>query len=430
MRVRIALAVFCLPILTAACSIDETQQSVEYRNAIWWDGRTETSGSRYVRDGRFVSREEADVGAVVDLNGAIATAPFAEGHNHNVVYPIADLANQEYLKNGVFYVKVPGIPPPGVAAIRDLLERADTIDGTFSLGNITAPGGHPVPIYVGFLTGLLYEGATYEDYVGLALHEVESEKEIALSIEAMAAQGTDFIKAVLVHSEEFESGRHEGLNPDLLPFLVRESHSLGLTVSLHIESPDDFRRGVAAGVDEIAHLPGYVGEPGREATDYLLSVEDAVQAAEAGVAVVTTTHYIDEIARRFGAPAERVAQFKSVQRKNLDLLVESGVEIRIGSDVYDREGDGGGPNPTRREVENLVALVVFDAETVLSRWIDTGRSIFPERRIGFFDIGCEASFLVFDADPRDDLSNLARMTLAVKQGIAVTRPSNTVDGSE
>lgn len=427
---RIALTITCLLFLIPAYGQEEAEQLVEYQNALWWDGRSEVSGSRYVRGDRFVDGDGADVDAVVDLNGAIVTAPFAEGHNHNVVHPIFDHANREYLENGVFYVKIPGIHPPGVAAIRVLLDRADTIDATFSLGNITAPGGHPVPIYVGFLSELLYDGASYEDYIGLALHEVESEAEIQRSLNVMSARGTDFIKTVLVHSEEFESGRREGLNPDLLPFLVREAHALGLSVSLHIDSPEDFRRGVTAGVDEIAHLPGYIGERGKEATDYLLSADDAARAAEAGVAVVTTTHYIDVIARRFGAPADRVARFKAIQRENLGRLIESGIEIRIGSDVYDRDGDGEGANPTRNEVENLVDLGVFNAEAALSRWIDTGRQIFPERRIACFDVGCEASFLVFNADPRGDLADLNQLTLAVKQGIDVTQPRRPVGGSE
>ncbi len=57
----------------------------------------------------------------------------------------------------------------------------------------------------------------------------------------------------------------------------------------------------------------------------------------------------------------------------------------------------------------------------MSRWIDTRRKIFPQRRITYFEAGCDASFLVFEADPRNNLENLDRLTLAVKQGVDMTQ---------
>ena len=410
-----------LLIVTTAPALVAEPRLIEYRNATWWDGRSESAGSRYVRGDRFADLENASAEITIDLQGAIVLAPFGEGHNHNIVRPIFDYANQEYLLNGVFYAKIPGIHPPEVDPIRDLLSRADTVDATFSLGMITSPGGHPVGIYVGFLSDLLYRGATFEDFSGLAFHEVASEADVTTAIGALASQGTDFIKTALVYSERFDDGFKEGLDPDLLPLLVRKSHDIGVTVSLHVESAEDFRRGVAAGVDEIAHLPGYFWATEDEAADHLLTENDAKRAAESDIAVVTTTHYTNVIGKRFGIPEDALEQFKSVQRENLRLLIDADVEIRIGSDVYDRTGNGEGANPTRGEVENLVALGVFDEEKVLSVWIDTGRKIFPQRRIGCFEAGCEASFLVFGADPRKDLMNLDRLKLAVKQGVDVTK---------
>lgn len=419
--VKIAILVVYLLIGLAAHATATAQDLVEYRNGIWWDGRSEVTGSRFVRGDRFVVADGYEAAGVVDLQGAVVTAPFGEGHNHNVVRPIFDFANQEYISDGVFYAKIPGIHPPEVLSIRDLLDRADTIDATFSLGNITSPGGHPVPIYTGFLSKLLYSGGTYEDFSGVAFHEVETDDEIAAALEAMDSFGTDFVKAYLTYSEDYDQGLREGLDPDLLPFLVRNTHELGMTLSLHVDSAEDFRRGVAAGVDEITHIPGYIWGRDRSAADHLLTEDDTRRAAETGVAVVTTTHYANVISKRFGIPENVVNEFKSAQRSNLRLLIESGVEVRIGSDVYDRADDGQAANPTRKEVENLVELGVYDTESVLSLWIETARTIFPQRRIGCFEPGCEASFLVFDADPRENLTNLDHLIFAIKQGITVFR---------
>ena len=190
MRKRYVIGIWLICIAAQSCGVEP--DLIEYRNATWWDGRSEFTGSLYVLGDRFANRGDGSVGTVVDLQGAVATAPFAEGHNHNIVRPIFEFANNEYLSSGVFYAKIPGIHPPEVQVIRDLLDRADTVDATFAFGNITSPGGHPVPIYTGFLSELLYEGATYEDFAGVAFHEVESEADIARALEIMKSLGDGF----------------------------------------------------------------------------------------------------------------------------------------------------------------------------------------------------------------------------------------------
>ena len=57
---------------------------------------------------------------------------------------------------------------------------------------------------------------------------------------------------------------------------------------------------------------------------------------------------------------------------------------------------------------------------MLSRWNDTGRRVFSARRIGCFRPGCEASFLVFTKDPRDDIDDLSTLKAGIKQGVLVT----------
>ena len=63
----------------------------------------------------------------------------------------------------------------------------------------------------------------------------------------------------------------------------------------------------------------------------------------------------------------------------------------------------------------------MDASMALATWIATGRAIFPERKIACFDPGCEASFLIFDHDPRKDITQLLRIRNAVKQGVEIGR---------
>jgi len=419
MRAILSSIVMCCAI--ASCS-GRGESVTEYRNAVWWDGKSERSGSLYVRDGKFVSRADATPHTVIDLEGAIATAPFGEGHNHNIVESIFQRSNAEYLRSGVFYVKVPTAYPPAIESIRDKLNRRDTVDVIFSMGGLTSPGGHPVGLFVNTLSKTIYGGATYEDFKGQAFHEVANEFEVVKAIQSIADHGADFVKALVLYSEDYFDDGYDGrplrgLHPALLPVVVNEAHARGLSVTLHVNSAADFRTGVAAGVDEIAHLPGIAWPENRAAEDHRLTAEDAARAKNADVAVVTSTYAIDVA---FKDQPDRLAVFESMQRYNLSLLMAAGVEIRIGSDMYDREGTGEGADPTRGEVESLVDLGVFDASSVLALWIETGRKIFPERRIACFEQGCEASFLVFAVDPRTDLVNLSSLKAGVKQGALVT----------
>jgi len=106
----------------------------------------------------------------------------------------------------------------------------------------------------------------------------------------------DFIKVFLEHSEEFAGHKstsnpkaHSGLNPNLLPMVVRKAHGDGLHVSTHVETAEDFRRAVGAGVDEITHVPGWWTPTPEDAASAWLTEEDADRAASTRVVVVTTT---------------------------------------------------------------------------------------------------------------------------------------------
>ena len=56
------------------------------------------------------------------------------------------------------------------------------------------------------------------------------------------------------------------------------------------------------------------------------------------------------------------------------------------------------------------------AELLDSLTRHTPRTMFPGRDIGRFAEGAEASLLLLDADPLQDLSALKRISLRIKQG--------------
>jgi len=138
---------------------------------------------------------------------------------------------------------------------------------------------------------------------------------------SIIASNDDFIKTFFVYSDEYEkryndpniSMRHRGMNPAFLPEIVQRAHSAGLKVSSHVRTATDFHNAITAGVDEIAHLPGFALSGLEELADparFIISEGDARLAASDGVIVQTTV---------------RGAADSEIIKTNLSRLREEGV---------------------------------------------------------------------------------------------------------
>jgi hypothetical protein len=86
-----------------------------------------------------------------------------------------------------------------------------------------------------------------------------------------------------------------GMDPTLLPHLVKVAHGAGLKVVVHIYSAADFRNAVAAGADEIAHFPGKGYGVVKSAELFQITAGDAKAAARAHIAVTTTVSWRGEL---------------------------------------------------------------------------------------------------------------------------------------
>jgi len=189
---------------------------------------------------------------------------------------------------------------------------------------------------------------TEADGEGAFVHTVATRADVDRKWPAIVADSPDFIKTLLLFSEEYEKRRADttyfawkGLDPKLLPYIVGKAHAAGLRVSCHVETAADFRAAVAAGVDEINHLPGF--RPERDDLKgyarlkrYVLTDADALAAAKAKVVVVTTVGETIEYLAADTAAADR-ANVKAVRAMitgNLRALHRHGVPIALGSDRF------------------------------------------------------------------------------------------------
>ena len=396
----------------------QTPPNTALVNGKWFDGKSFRTQTMYSVGGKFTSKKPARIDKTIDLTGLFVIPPLADAHNHSVATGVDEWdrrAIARFLADGVFYVKIMGNLPISAEGIRALpLNRPDGLDVVFGQGSITGSGGHPIGLIENVLMSRGYfPGFTKERLLDYRYFTVDSEAELEQKWPAILRLRPDHIKTLLWSADEYEKRKNDpaffgqrALDPRLLPKIVAKAHASGLRVSTHVTTASDFGIAVAAGVDEIAHLP-YLGSA-------TITVADAKLAAERNITVATTASLIRRLPKNALPDTERPGVEKA-QLANLKMLFENKVRLAIGSDDTSDTSVG--------EALYLNGLGIFDTATLLRMWTETTPlSIFPDRKIGRFEEGYEASFIALEADPLLDLSNVKRIKYRFKQGVSLEMP--------
>lgn len=395
---RLPLTPLLLTLLSALTTGPAAADIVRFEHGRWLEEAPE--GSALVErtwcsiDG-LLRACPATVDTVVDLGGGVVVPPLADAHRHALQSAGAGLDHEisQLLGAGVFALANPNAIASLTTAARPRLGGPESLDATFAYPGLTGPGGHPVQIWRSVAGQLGWEPARMD---GEAYLEVADLAGLDGAFAKLAAMRPDFVKIYLERSEDHAARRDDpaffgrrGLDPSLVGPLVERAHGAGLRVSAHVSSAADFRAAVAAGVDELAHLP-----LGR------ITAEDAAEAARRGVTVVTTV-----VSHR---PTDGWPDPRGAMAENLRLLAAAGARLVLGTDSHRTVLD---------EMDAIAAMGVLSTErlvTLATR--DTIRWILPDRPVGDLGEGREASFLVLAGDPRNDLAQLRRIRMRVKGG--------------
>lgn len=392
--------------------------SWELKNARWFDGRQIQRGNLYVENGVFVAKKPAKVNRKMDLRGQqVLINPLAEAHNHNLqtAWGWGQYA-EKYIDEGVFYAAMLCGDPAGVAEVRPLAATPAAPDVSFVTACITSPDGYP-------LAAVLPEPSAEAAAAQKQIVLVDNPEQAVSDWPAIKARGGSWLRIVLAHSERPELRQqpamfgHLGLRPDTASQLTRLAHADGRRVVAHVETAADFDAALAAGVDVIAHLPGYANTLDEAPEVFAISETSAARAAHQHTAVITTT----AATALFKLDAAPLAALREVQRANLAKLQAAGVQLLIGSDVF--------IGTARAELHALDDLGLDRATVLRLATQDTPRALFPKRRLGCFEPGCEASFLLLGGDPLADLTQVDMPLLRVKQGRLLTRLADVAASS-
>lgn len=391
-------------------STDDTSapQTVAFEGGQWFDGAQFTERTLYVVDGMFTADAPATVDTTISLDGRYVVPPFSEAHTHRIDQSSTiEGANRAYLEDGVFYVANLNDVPSFTNPLRDMLSQTETVDAVLAHGGFTGPGDHPQPLYENLINEDVYDGWTKEDLPGEAFHAVTNSEELKASFETIMSDSPDIIKAYLMFAETTDP---RGLTPELLAELVEIAEAEGKRVTVHAQSANDVRLAAEAGADQIAHMPPM---PFRHkgGDRYRISAETAQLLAERNVSVVTTA----VLANRFD-DGEQKDLIRSIQRDNLTTLRDAGVTFAVGSDSW---------SSGQNEALYLHDLGVFDNQTLLKLWTDTGSIIFPDRKIGRLAPDYEASLLALSCNPLNDFTCVDKIDVRIKQGTVIDLSPNT-----
>ncbi|APV48243.1 hypothetical protein BWI17_00255 [Betaproteobacteria bacterium GR16-43] len=418
MRTLFAFLLAALALASAAARAD----NVAWVNGSWFDGTTFTNGTRYSVDGFFVDRRPLRVDRTVDLADRHVVPAFGDAHHHGIdsVQGLDDKI-AAFLEAGIFYVKNPNVIPDLLTPeVRRKVNQPDTIDVTFANGGLTATGGHPAPLH-GYLASIgVFPGLKPEDMENRAYFFIDDEASLEAKWPLVLAGRPDFIKTFLLFSEELEKRRgtpaHQGLDPKVLAAIVRKAHASGLRVTTHIDTATDFRNAVEAGVDEINHMPQPDPRFSPDLSAYVIDAATARLAASKGIIVVTTASTTERLSGT-GLPPVWLPKMHDNQRENFRVLRAAGVRMAIGSDGISGERTFA---TARDEVRFIALNRMADNLAILRMWCEeTPRAIFPNRKLGKLSPGYEANFLVLGGNPVEDLANVERIGMRVKQGLVL-----------
>lgn len=241
-----------------------------YVGGMWWDGETFVERDAvHVEGGTFVESPSEPTDCEVDLSGRWIVPPYGDAHRHDLADPAA-LEDQVavYLERGVFYAME---QDPIVAVgpdVRSRVNRPESVDVAYTQGVISPSWGSITAFYRDLAAQGRFGERSFDEVEGREIFVVDDAEDLATKWPAIEARNDAFVKVILAFSEEFERRRSEpfvsdppgpgataGLDPALLPELVRRAHGAGLRVSVHVETAEDFRVAVDAGADVIAHVP-------------------------------------------------------------------------------------------------------------------------------------------------------------------------------
>ena len=271
---------------------------------------------------------------------------------------------------------------------------------------------------------------------------VSTEAEARTLVAELSETPADFVKIWV----DDRGGLVNKLSPELYRAIIEEAHTRDLQVIAHVFALEDARALVEAGVDGFAHLvrdaemddtlvaaivdkgvfvmPNLgISERGRSATpppwldDPLLL--ESVSSAEVG-------RLRASFERRTPEDAERAQVSYVAMERSLKRLADAGADIVLGADTGVQDHFFG--YTEQRELELIVNAGVSPGNAIVAATSRAAKILGVET--GLLAAGKRADFLVLDANPLYDITNIRQIAAVYLNGVELDREALRADWSE
>jgi imidazolonepropionase-like amidohydrolase len=302
----------------------------------------------------------------------------------------------------------------------------------FSCGPLfTAEGGHPQEIIDNFPQFMR------KDAKGQFLRLPKSAAEAREQVDALQEAKVDCVKAVL-ESGNAQWGPFHRLDTNIYQAVVAEATKDGLPSATHTGGAADVKDAVEAGSSSIEHgsnidrIPAalFVAMKSKQiAYDPTLSVFEGISDARSGNVELLNRSLLQQ-----AGPADLIASTRAtilanhrgksgmplaIANQNLLDAFRAGVTLITGSDAGNMLVIHG---PTiQHELELWVKAGIPAAAALEAATYNAAKVLGAGKRIGLIQKGLDATFIVLDGDPLQDVSNTGHINSVYFRGDHIER---------
>ncbi len=244
------------------------------------------------------------------------------------------------------------------------------------------------------------------------VREADGPEDVRKAVREQVKAGADLIKLLTSHRSETPEFRQEELDAG-----VDEAHRLGYRVACHAGIMPSAKMAVLAGVDTVEH--------GTHLTD-----ESREMIAKAGTYLIPTMiayHSMAEATRRMLQDKDADDYRRTTLGKyadwwlRTDEMLESqfrkaaamGLKIAVGTDIVIPEVEFA---PLHTEMEMMVKFGYGEMRTICAATRVASEALGRSQDLGTIEKGKIADFVALEQNPLDDITNLRKVKMVVKDG--------------
>lgn len=346
---------------------------------------------------------------------------------------------QAYLFSGVTAVRSAGDAVDDMLKVRKVFASGEKLGAELYLCGplFTAEGGH------GTEYGKFLPEALRPAFIAQFVRIPKSPEEARQQVDALAAQKIDAIKGVLDAGAPGYSFNRMDVN--LLRAVTEEAHAKGLPVAVHTGKSQDVIDAVSLSVNSIEH--GSMADDIPDTTiaemkakniayDPTLSVVEAFTSFARGDTSLLKRSLVQQVTRKDLIEATERAAVKPETAGMREGMKRYPMSVEVGSRNLLKAWKAGVPLVTGTDAGNFL---VFHGPTIqheIELWVAAGipaevalqaatlnaaRLLKADSRIGSVEKGKEASLLIVDGNPLQDVRALSTVSTVFMKGERVNR---------